>query len=227
MKTNQVAILAAYNLQGSISQIVGRTKKYVDVVIVVADGSSDNTYMKAIEAGAICPPNSNQRGKGFAVRKGIEFSKRFEPKYIILMDADGQHLPEEIPNVLNMVVNCDQDMAVGSRMKGKLRTSTVNKFGNLILKIISFMVTMRWFSDTESGFRAFKAEKLYQLELTSVRYEIESELLLKSLHKRYKIAEVPITIPKTVPGVTVMDGVKMGVYKIKISIQLYFSRWTT
>jgi glycosyltransferase involved in cell wall biosynthesis len=157
----KVAILAAYNLEYSIGEIVERTKKFVDAVIVVTDGSKDDTNVKAREAGAECPQHTYTRGKGFAVRKGIEFSKQFEPKYIILMDADGQHLPEEIPDLLQPVIYGEADMVVGSRMKGELRTSTINRIGNFFLKLISFTITKHWFTDTESRFRVFKADKLY------------------------------------------------------------------
>lgn len=208
----KVAILPAYNLVDSIGDIVRRTKEFVDVVIVVADGSRDETWESARATGAICSPFSPARGKGRAMRAGIEFSKQFNPRYVILMDSDGQHLPEEIPGMLEAVK--DADMVVGSRMKGVLKTSTINRIGNFFLKAISFAMTGKWFTDTESGFRAFKADKLYSLKLTSDRYEIESELLLKSLKKGYTIVEVPITVPKAVPGVTVLDGIKMGMYKI-------------
>ena len=220
----KVAILAAYNLENSIGEIVERTKKFVDAVIVVTDGSKDDTNVKAREAGAECPQHTYTRGKGFAVRKGIEFSKQFEPKYIILMDADGQHLPEEIPDLLQPVIDGEADMVVGSRMKGELRTSTINRIGNFFLKLISFTITKHWFTDTESGFRVFKADKLYGLELNAISYEIESELLLKSLHNGLKVVEVPITVPIAVPGVTVQDGIKTGLYKIKTGLKLKFAR---
>ncbi len=220
----KVAILAAYNLESSIGEIVERSKKFVDTVIVVSDGSQDDTNLKAREAGAECPSHTYNRGKGFAVRKGIEYSKKFEPEYIILMDADGQHLPEEIPDLLQPVMNMKADMVVGSRMKGELRTSTTNMIGNFLLKLISFIITKHWFTDTESGFRAFKADKLYSLELNSISYEIESELLLKSLHTGLKVVEVPIIVPKAVPGVTVRDGLKVGLYKIKTGLKLKFTR---
>ena len=84
----KLAILPAYNLANSIEDIISRTKKFVDVVILISDGSNDNTHLKAKTAGAKCPPHTNIRGKGFAIRKGIEFSKKFKPKYIVLMDAD-------------------------------------------------------------------------------------------------------------------------------------------
>lgn len=217
---NTIALLPAYNLETSIGEIVKKTKKFADLIIVVSDGSKDNTNMKANEAGARCPPHSYNRGKGYAIRKGIEFSKTFNPKNIILMDSDGQHLPEEIPIVLSPIIQGKADMVVGSRMKGKLKTSLINKFGNFLLKTISFFVTGRWFTDTESGFRAFDAKKLYELELTSNSYEIESELLLKSLHHGFRVIEVPITVPKAVPGVTLFDGIKTGIYKIKTGLKL-------
>lgn len=220
----KVAILAAYNLENIIGEIVKRTKNFVDDVIVVSDGSNDNTNLKASKAGAKCPPHTFNRGKGYALKKGIEFSKRFNPQIIILMDADGQHLPEEIPYIIEPIEKGIADMVIGSRMRGELRTSTLHKIGNLFLKILSFIITSKWFTDTESGFRAVKAEKLYNLELKSIYYEIESELLLKALHKNYKVVEVPITVPIAVPGITVLDGIKVGIYKLKTGIKLKFRR---
>ncbi|MBE3093544.1 MAG: glycosyltransferase family 2 protein [Actinobacteria bacterium] len=215
-----IAILAAFNLENKIQEIVKRTQNYVDLVIVVTDGSNDNTHVMASQIGALCPPHTYVRGKGFAIRKGIEFSKRFNTKYIVLLDADGQHLPEEIPNIINPLINHNAGMVIGSRMKGKLRTSTINKIGNIGLKIISFVVTGKWITDTESGFRALKAKDLYNLTLEAMSYDIESDFLLKALHNNLKIIEVPITVPTSVPGVTVKDGFKIGLFKIKVGLRL-------
>ena len=220
----KIAILAAYNLENSIGDIVKRTKKFVDEVIVISDGSLDNTHKNALKAGALCPKHSYIRGKGFAVRKGIKFSKKFNPEIIILMDSDGQHLPEEIPLMVAPIQNGLADVVVGSRMKGVLRTSPINKLGNFILKFISYFLTRKWFTDTETGFRAFIAEKLYLLELNSMFYEIESELLLKALHKGLIVIEVPVTVPFSVPGVTFMDGIKAGIYKIRLGLKFKISR---
>jgi glycosyltransferase involved in cell wall biosynthesis len=213
-----VAILPAYNLEKSIGEIVKRTLPFVDQVIVTADGSRDGTAAAARAAGAIAPEPENVRGKGYAIIKGIEESKKLGAGIVILMDSDGQHLPEEIPVMVRPLKEGRADLVSGSRMLGTLRTSRVNKFGNWGLKIISFLVTWRWLTDTETGYRAFLAEKLYDIPLKSRGYEIESELMLRSLCRKLRIVEVPITVPFAVPGVTVWDGFKVGWYKVKMGI---------
>lgn len=219
-KPKVVAVLPAYNLEKSIAAIVERTKPFVDAVLVVADGSKDGTGAAARAAGAVVPEPEQVRGKGFAVIKGIRESQGLAADIVILMDSDGQHLPEEIPVMLAPLLEERADMVVGSRMLGTLRTSTINKFGNFGLKIISFMVTWKWMTDTESGFRAFKAKNLYELKLVSRGYEIESELLLRALNKDWRIVEVPINVPFAVPGVTVWDGFKVGWFKLKTGVLL-------
>jgi glycosyltransferase involved in cell wall biosynthesis len=217
-----IAILCAYNLEKTIGEVVKQTSKYVDKVIVVADGSTDKTAKNAEKNGAIVPLPTLKRGKGYAIIKGIEKSKEFSPDIVILMDADGQHKPQEIPIVVEPILNGGFDMVVGSRMLGELKTSFINKIGNFGLKLISFMVTRKWMTDTESGFRAFDAKKIYSLNLTSIGFEIESELLLKSIHNNFKIKEVPITVPCQVPGITVIDGIKNGWYKFHKGLELAF-----
>lgn len=219
-----VAILPAYNLEAGIGGIVARAKPFVDHVIVVCDGSKDGTAQAARAAGAIVPEPEAVRGKGFAVIKGIRASRDLKPSVIVLMDSDGQHLPEELPVVLAPMQTDSCDMVVGSRMLGTLRTSLVNRVGNFGLKLLSFAVTWRWMTDTESGFRAFRADKLYGLHLTSRGYELEGELLLKALHKGYRVVEVPITVPFAVPGVTVTDGLRMGWYKARTGVRLKLGR---
>lgn len=222
-KGNVVAILPAYNLEKTIGEIVDRTKPFADVVLVVSDGSTDQTAEAARAAGAFVPDPELVRGKGFAVIKGIEASKEFDPDVVVLMDTDGQHLPEEIPVLLKPILSNQADMVIGSRQKGELKTSLINKIGNLGLKLISFLVTLRWISDTESGFRAFNSERLYNLKLISLGYEIEGELLLRALHKGFRVEEVPIHVPFAVPGVTVVDGLKNGWFKLRVGVKLKFA----
>lgn len=215
-----VAVLPAYNLEKSIAAIVARTRPFVDHVLVVADGSKDGTGAAARAAGAVVPEPESIRGKGFAIIKGIRESAKLTPDVVILMDSDGQHLPEEIPVLLQPLEEGRADLVSGSRMLGTLRTSRINVFGNWGLKIISFLVTWRWLTDTETGYRAFRAEALYAIPLRSRGYEIESELMMRAMYRGLRIVEVPITVPFAVPGVTVWDGFKIGWYKVRMGLRL-------
>ncbi len=218
------AVLPAYDLEGSIAAIVARTRPLVDWVVVAADGSRDGTARAASAAGAIVPAPEAVRGKGYALIKGIRATRELGADIVVVMDSDGQHLPEEIPVVVQPLLEGRADMVVGSRMLGTLRTSTLNKFGNFGLKLISFLVTGRWLTDTESGFRGFLAPRLHALPLSSRGYEIESELLLRALNARFRVVEVPIHVPFAVPGVTVWDGFKVGWYKLRTGLALRFGR---
>lgn len=215
-----VAILPAYQLESSIGAIVERTKPFVDAVIVVADGSRDGTGRAARAAGAIVPEPTPARGKGRAIIRGIAAARELDPEVVVLLDSDGQHLPEEIPVLLAPIQAGLADVVSGSRMLGTLRTSTINKFGNYGLRLISFVVCGRWLTDTETGYRAFKAPALFAMPLETARYEIESEIMLRSIFRRLRIVEVPITVPFAVPGVTVRDGLAVGWYKVKTGLSM-------
>lgn len=217
-----VAVLPAYNLERSIAAIVDRTRPFVDHVLVVADGSKDRTGESAKAAGAVVPEPESVRGKGFAIIKGIQESRKLSPDVVILMDSDGQHLPEEIPVLLKPLEEGRADLVSGSRMLGTLRTSRINVIGNWGLRMISFLVTWRWLTDTETGYRAFRADALYAIPLKSRGYEIESELMLRAMYRKLRIVEVPITVPFAVPGVTVWDGFKVGWYKVRMGLRFRF-----
>lgn len=215
-----VAILPAYNLESTIGAIVARTRPFVDEVVVTADGSRDETGRAARAAGAIVPEPEAVRGKGYAIIKGIREARRLDAGIVVLMDSDGQHLPEEIPVLLAPLRDGRAELVSGSRMLGTLRTSRVNRFGNYGLRLLSFAVTWRWLTDTETGYRAFLSECLFDIPLVSRGYEIESELMLKALHKGLRIVEVPIHVPFAVKGVTVWDGFKVGWFKVKMGVRL-------
>jgi glycosyltransferase involved in cell wall biosynthesis len=218
-----VALLPAYNLESSIGGIVQRACHFVDRVIVVADGSRDATAQRAREAGALVPAPELVRGKGFALRKGIRAALALQPTFVVILDSDGQHLPEEIPKLLQPLLEERADLVSGSRFLGTLRTSFVNKLGNHFLRLLSFALTWRWLSDTETGYRAFRAEALAQLRLESNGYEIESEIMMAALLRKFRIVEVPIHVPKAVPGVTVWDGVKVAWFKISYTVRMRLS----
>lgn len=217
-----VAVLPAYQLEQGIGAIVARALAHADAVVVAADGSRDGTAAAARTAGAVVPEPTAERGKGVALRRGIDAARALAPDVVVLLDADGQHLPEEIPLLVAPIARGEADLVSGSRMLGTLRTSRVNVFGNHVLRLLSFLVTGRWITDTETGFRAFRAAVLFDMPLRTRHYEVESEIMLRALHRKLRIVEVPITIPFAVPGARPIDGVRVAWCKVKLGLGLKF-----
>lgn len=215
-----VAVMPAYQLERSIGEIVRRARAHADLVIVPADGTRDGTAQAARDAGALVPEPENVRGKGYALRKGIRAALESGAQIVVMLDADGQHLPEEIPALVAPIAEGRAELVSGSRFLGTLRTSRINRFGNHVLRLLSFVLTRRWLTDTETGFRAFRRGVLEQLELTSNGYEIESEIMMRALHLRVPLVEVPIHVPLAVPGATWRDGLRVAAYKVKLAWQL-------
>lgn len=216
------AVLPAYQLESGIAGIVHRARAHADLVIVAADGSRDRTAAEARAAGALVPEPTPQRGKGVALRRGIEAARTAGAAYVVLLDADGQHLPEEIPRLLAPLVAGTADVVSGSRMLGVLRTSRVNVFGNHVLRLLSFLLTFRWLTDTETGYRAFRGPVLFDMPLRAPHYEIESEIMMLALHRRLRVVEVPITVPFAVPGARPIDGLRVAAFKIRYRLGLLF-----
>ena len=125
--------------------------------------------------------------------------------------------------MLQPLIEGRADLVSGSRFLGTLRTCFINKLGNHFLRMLSFVLTWRWLSDTETGYRAFRAEALALLRLDSNGYEIESEIMLPALLRKLRIVEVPIHVPKAVPGVTVWDGVKVAWFKVSYTLRMRLS----
>lgn len=141
-----------------------------------------------------------------------------KPDFIINLDADGQHKPEDIPRFLEALKN--YDMVVGSRFLGKIKTSKINIFGNIGLRfgvnILSFGLNFnKWLTDTESGYRGYRYQALRKLDLKGNRFEIEAETTLEAARKKLRIKEIPIVVPYKVRGVTVKDGIKNAIYVTK------------
>lgn len=215
-----VAVLPAYQLERGIGRIVERARSHADVVIVAADGSRDGTAAAARAAGALVPEPIPERGKGVALRRGIEAARACGADVVVLLDADGQHLPEEIPRLVEPLARGEADVVSGSRMLGTLRTSPINVFGNHVLRTLSFLITWRWITDTETGFRAFRAPVLFEMPIRSRHYEVESEIMMRALQRKLRVVEVPITVPFAVPGARPIDGVRVAWFKIRFGLGL-------
>ncbi|MBI2173135.1 MAG: glycosyltransferase family 2 protein [Candidatus Aenigmarchaeota archaeon] len=197
-------IIPAYNEEGSISGIVSKARKYGNV-IVVNDCSSDNTAAQAKKAGALVVSHKANRGLGGALRTGFAKALSMKADIVITMDADGQHLPENIPRFLEKI-NGGYDFVLGERNLTKY--PFVKRFGNFFLNAATNFISGTSVKDTESGFRAFRSDALRKLFLKSHRYEIAVEIIFEVGRNRLKSCNVPVSSPLYIRGVGMMDGIR-------------------
>ncbi|MCX6815927.1 MAG: glycosyltransferase family 2 protein [Candidatus Aenigmarchaeota archaeon] len=209
MKT--AIVIPAYNEEKTISAVVKKAKKFGSV-IVVNDASRDKTAVFARTAGAFVINHKVNRGLGGSLRTGFDAAIKKGFDIVITLDADGQHNPEDIPKFIEKIDN-NYDFVLGKRDLSKY--PFVKKIGNFFLNLLTNFVTGTTLSDTESGFRAFKASSLKKLKLKSERYEIAAEIIREVGRNKLRCANVSVSSPVYRAGVGVIDGVKNFLYILK------------
>lgn len=223
-----VVIIPAYNEENSIAKVVDDIPSgLVHEVIVVNNNSNDATDVNARDAGATVL-HEERPGYGFACLKGIEYIKQLQPSpdIVVFIDADYSDHPEEMPLLLQPIINEELDMVIGSRALGKREkgSMTVQQvFGNWLatglLKIIYNV------SYTDLGpFRAIRYEKLLQINMQDSTYGWTAEMQLKAAKLKMKILEVPVNYRKRI-GFSKISGTVKGTvlagYKIITTIFKY------
>jgi len=194
-KPSVSVVIPAHNEAASIRQVVDDSRTATPnliELIVVDDGSTDGTGALAAEAGAEVLALSPNRGKGCALRAGIEAARG---DVLLFIDADGQDHPEEIPRLLDALAD-DVAMVIGSRFKGTLEEGSItrlNYVGNRALTWLFNRLYGSAITDTQAGFRVVRRDALDLAALRARRYEIETELTLHVLRRGGRIVEVPVT----------------------------------
>ena len=186
------AILPAYNEELSISSIILGSKKYVDKIIVVDDGSTDNTAEIAELAGAQVISHSYNKGKGAALKTGFKAAQKSE--IIVTLDSDGYHNPEEIPKLVAPIINGKADIVNGSRYipRNKKDKSLHRQIWQVLLDKITNVRSGLEITDSQSGFRAFARYTLPVFRFSCPDFGIESEMLTDAADAGLRIKEVEI-----------------------------------
>ena len=200
----------AYNEEDELANVITKTLKYVDKVIVVDDGSVDRTAEVAIEAGAELISHSTNLGKGEALKSGFKAIK--DDSIIVTIDGDGQHNPDEIPILIKPIIEDGADLVNGSRyMNGpEENTPAYRRVGQKVLDIATNISAGISVTDSQSGFRAFSSKSKDCFRFKGTGFGIESEMLADAAESGLKIVEVPITVRYDVDGST-KDPITHGV----------------
>ena len=183
-KAETVALIPAYNEEGRVGAVVREAKKYVDLVIVADDGSADNTAKEAEEAGAVVIRHPQNMGKGAAVATLIKAALAADAKYAVLLDADGQHDPADIPKFLQ-ALKSGADHAVGNRFP-HTKMPTIRRLGYKALALLHRILIAK-LNDPFNGYRAFTQRALEKLfQDFDPAYGIETEINLRMSRLRTK-----------------------------------------
>ncbi len=185
-------VMPAYNEARHIGNVLEELKNRGANVIVVDDGSSDETAKIAgkYEFVSVHRLSCNE-GKGVAIKEGISLAKREGFKWILLMDADGQHLPSDIDKFLSQV-SSDVGMVCGNRMNNPEGMPLIRRFTNFVMSSIISLYVLRWIPDTQCGYRLIRSEAIDPEDLTGDRYEIETDLILRVRERGWEVRSVPI-----------------------------------
>lgn len=190
-----IVLIPCYNEEATVGSVVLQAKRYVDTVVVVDDGSSDNTVEIAKDAGAIVLSHHKNRGKGAALKTGFQYAHEHNFDYIVTIDGDGQHNPIEIPMVLGNVMNNGHDISIGYRFGISTEMPTWRRVGKRVLDYTTSMGTGGFVTDSQCGFRAFnkRAVALIAPKLRGNAFSIESEQLIIAHEVGLKVINTNVT----------------------------------
>lgn len=189
---NVCILIPAYNEGKSVASLVQGVKTKGLNVVVVDDGSVDNTALQASEAGAIVLSNQQNQGKGYTLQRGFQYVLDQKFDGVICMDGDGQHAVVDLDNFLTSP-HLNQDTLInGNRMANSKDMPFVRLYTNRFMSFLISAVCGQRVADSQCGYRYIGRHVLENIKLTSGCYEIESEILIKSSKKGYAIYSVPI-----------------------------------
>lgn len=191
-----VAIIPALNCEKTIGKVVRGLEGLVDEIIVIDDGSADNTKNNGHTNGAIVISHPKNKGLGGAIRTGFKEALKRDADFIVTLDGDGQHDPSDVKRVMNLLINNHCDVVIGSRLLDKDRWKDFPRhrlWGNLILTFLTnFACGKKATTDSQSGYRALKRKVVEKMDLWSTRMAISSEMIFEISKNGFKIKEVPI-----------------------------------
>lgn len=187
-------LICAYNEEKTICSIVDGAKKHVNPVIVVDDGSTDRTKERARIAGALVIQHSRNLGKGSALKTGFDYFFSSDFDAIVTLDADGQHLPDEIPLLINKLKE-GSDAVIAKRDFRGNNVPFTRKIGNLFDSYILSKLLSADIYDAQNGFRAFKRDCLFKLynSIENGGFPYEAELVVKLVKNKFKVGWADIT----------------------------------
>jgi len=191
----KIVCIPAYNEELKINDVVKKSLPYADKVIVCDDGSTDNTAALAKKAGAIVISHEKNQGYGATISTLFDYCRKNNAEIMVTLDGDGQHNPDQIPDLINVILKHKVDVVIGSRsLKDDKNLPSYRKAGIKIITSTINSATNLKVSDSQSGFRAYSKEAIDLIHPTESGMSVSTEILVKISNNGLSMAEVPITV---------------------------------
>jgi len=206
-----LVVIPAYNEAAHIADVVRRSRVRVGMVLVVDDGSSDETAACAERAGAVVIRHSANRGKGAALATGFTEAHRRGFDWVLTLDGDGQHAPEHIPAFCRAAAQRGADIVVGTRKADHATMPAVRRCTNAMTSAVISRLTHQRLTDTQSGYRLIRVTVWYAVAVTTQAYDAESEFLIVAGRLGHRIVEIPIA--------TVYGGERSSIHPVRDTVR--------
>jgi glycosyltransferase involved in cell wall biosynthesis len=189
-------LIPAYNAQETLGSVLKKIDPLKGDIMVVDDGSSDETKRAALENGAQLLEHPFNLGKGAALQTGFQYALQKDYRVIITLDADGQHDPAEIPFLLKIFQSVKPDILIASRAAEFGKMTFLRRFWNRLgVKAVARLCHSD-ITDSQSGFRLIRTEVLKKVDFSTSRFETELELLIKACKGGFSVLSIPINTQK-------------------------------
>lgn len=195
-KPKIIAAIPCFNTESSIKELIIRARAYVDLVVVVDDGSRDGTAAVARDAGAFVKRHRKNGGYGAALKSCFAVAKAHSADVLVILDGDGQHNPDEIPKLITPVINQEADLVIGSRFLQPAQQTSMPRYRAFGINVITFLFNItsrKKVSDAQSGYRAYSKGVFEDFTLTEKGMGISIEILEKAIKKGARVKEIPIS----------------------------------
>jgi len=192
-RINVAAVIPAYLEEKHVGDVVRRTLKQLANVVVVDDGSNDRTADEARSAGADVIVHEQNRGKGESIKSGFRYWLEHGSTYVVILDADGQHLPEEIERFLAAAASGVGELLIGTRMNDVREMPAMRRMVNRYMSRKISRACGQDIPDTQCGFRMVHRSIIPSLLGGTERFDYETEMLILASRAGCRIASVPIS----------------------------------
>jgi len=187
-------IIPAYNAARTVADVVKSCVNIISNILVVDDGSRDDTAAAAKSAGAEVVSHSRNRGKGAALKTGFAWALEHGFDAVITLDADGQHLPHEIPKFLACREETHADLIIGGRAHLFAQMLPRRRLANRFSAWTIAKASKTGITDSQSGFRLYSANLLRNVRLRTDGFDMESEVIVHAGRRGFKVVTTPIEL---------------------------------